>query len=59
MKEWFTVESSPVLKTDNCILVDNYFFINKVVNLSLRLNQLKSLKTKTSIGVWKIKSLKN
>lgn len=59
MKYWFIVENVSSIYSDDCILVYNYFIKSKVVNLPLHLNQLESFKDHDSIGVWKIKSLKN
>lgn len=59
MKEGFTVVNLPICVGDNCILVDNYLLKNRVSNIPLELIQLKQNKDERSIGVWKIKSLKN
>lgn len=59
MEEGFTVKTEYFAKNDNCILVDNYFGINEVFNIPFKLKELNEYKCKDSIGVWKIKSLKN
>lgn len=59
MKAGFTVENDIIFKNDDCILVDNVEIGNFILNIPMRANQLDRLKDQHSIGVWKIKSLKN
>ena len=59
MKEGFTFKNVVILKNDNCILVDNYILLNVISNIPVECNYLNIIKDKNSIGVWKIKSLKN
>lgn len=59
MKEGFNVETDFFAKNDNCILVYNYFGINEVFNMPIRMIMIRKYKDQYSIGVWKIKSLKN
>ena len=59
MKEGFIVENAYILNGDNCILVDNDIGSNIVYNLPLNENAIENNKDEDSIGVWKIKSLKN
>lgn len=59
MKDGFTVKNKKNWKNDNCILVKNYSIANVVYNLpTMRMNKTIK-KDQYSIGVWKIKSLKN
>lgn len=58
MKAGFEIENKWFLKNDNCILVDNYPNNNLVYNLPLNIEILSVFKDEQTIGVWKIKTLK-
>ena len=58
MKANFTVLNTPSFRTHNCILVDNCHLNNAVYNTPVELKHINHLKDEESIGVWKIKKLK-
>ena len=58
MKANFKVFNAPCFQSHNCILVDNYHHGNVVSNKPIAQIQLTRLKDEDSIGVWKIKKLK-
>ena len=58
MKANFQVVNQQFFPTHNCILVDNCHLNNAVYNTPVELRHINHLKDEDSIGVWKIKNLK-
>lgn len=60
MRAGYTSESNFPSKHHKIILVSNYYWINKVINMPCMEDSiLIKYRSKSDIGMWKIKKLKN
>lgn len=59
MKEGYTITNEPICISDNAILVSNFINENEILNFPFELEDINEMKTRSDIGVWKIKQLKS
>lgn len=58
MKAGYRIDNRRILKGDNCIVVYNYHHTNIICNVPIGFDIIHLWKDKNSIGIWKIKKLK-